>query len=142
MAEYMSDVKKAKSNISAYIAECEYTYSVGDIISEYIKKKTGSYVSFTANAVIGACKKDLEALAFEALREKQERDNPQPLTLDELRRMDGEPVWVEEHGATAGEWCIVNSAKQCVTEKNGDVYYFFEYEGVWIAYRHKQEVAP
>lgn len=28
-----------------------------------------------------------------AIREKRERDNPQPLTLDELREMVGQPVW-------------------------------------------------
>ena len=29
-----------------------------------------------------------------ALREQEEREKPKPLTMDELMRMDGEPVWV------------------------------------------------
>lgn len=33
--------------------------------------------------------------ALTALQEKAERDNPNPLTLDELREIDGEPVWFE-----------------------------------------------
>ena len=38
--------------------------------------------------------------ALAALREKQERENPKPLTEDDLRQMMGEPVWcVYEGGA-------------------------------------------
>lgn len=33
-------------------------------------------------------------LGAAALREQEERENPKPLTLDELREMDGEPVWL------------------------------------------------
>lgn len=29
-----------------------------------------------------------------ALREQEERENPKPLTQDELKLMDGEPVWL------------------------------------------------
>lgn len=32
-------------------------------------------------------------MAIAALRSQQERENPKPLTLDELRQMDGEPVY-------------------------------------------------
>ena len=34
------------------------------------------------------------SMAAAALREREERENPKPLTLDELREMDGEPVWL------------------------------------------------
>lgn len=45
-------------------------------------------------------------MAIEALREKRERENPAPLTEDELRQMMGGPVWcVSESGAS---WFIVN----------------------------------
>ncbi len=43
-------------------------------------------------------------LAIQALEEKQERDNPQPLTLDELRQMDGQPVFVADK---LNSWGIV-----------------------------------
>lgn len=33
-------------------------------------------------------------MAISALQEQDERENPKPLTLDELRGMDGEPVWL------------------------------------------------
>jgi hypothetical protein len=38
----------------------------------------------------GACK-----LAIQALLEKQERVDPQPLSLEQLRERDGKPVWCE-----------------------------------------------
>lgn len=46
--------------------------------------------------------------ALAALREKQERENPKPLTEEELRQMMGEPVWcVYEGGAS---WFIVHES--------------------------------
>ena len=50
-----------------------------------------------------------------ALREKQGRENPKPLTLDELRGMVGEWVWVVvsyEHDATPFQcegWAFVST---------------------------------
>ena len=38
-----------------------------------------------------------------ALREKQEREKNAPLTLEDLRGMDGEPVWV----TPLGFWALV-----------------------------------
>lgn len=38
--------------------------------------------------------KNVMQAAIDALQETEERENPKPLTLDELRKMDGEPVWV------------------------------------------------
>ena len=46
--------------------------------------------------------------ALAALREKQERENPEPLTEDELRGMLGEPVWCEYYGG--GSWFIVHES--------------------------------
>ncbi len=34
-------------------------------------------------------------IAIAALRAQQERENPKPLTLDQLREMDGEPVYLD-----------------------------------------------
>lgn len=38
--------------------------------------------------------KDALDMAISALWEKEKRENQKTLTLDELRKMDGEPVWV------------------------------------------------
>ena len=36
---------------------------------------------------------EIANMAISALRAQQERENPETLTLDELRQMDGDPVW-------------------------------------------------
>ena len=52
--------------------------------------------------------KEAVIVALNALREKQERMNPTPLTEDELRQMMGESVWcVYEGGAS---WHIVSES--------------------------------
>lgn len=71
-----------------------------------------------------------------ALRAQAERENPKPLTLEELREMDGEPVYCVYPGcSTGGEWFLVNSQGAC---KNGGFLNFRHY-GEWLAYRHKPE---
>lgn len=46
-----------------------------------------------------------------ALREQEERENPKPLTIEELRQMKGEPVWVQGPGIPEyGRWAIVEDA--------------------------------
>lgn len=47
--------------------------------------------------------------AATALQEKAERENPKPLTIEELRQMDGEPVYVTVPGMPhRSKWCIVD----------------------------------
>lgn len=88
---------------------------------------------------------DAEKMAIDALREKAERENPQPLTLEELRQMDRDPVWIKaEHyglfadvvkirGREDGD-CFVG-VKICYwLQENG-------YSKTWIAYRHKPKEA-
>ena len=63
--------------------------------------------------------------------------NP-PLTLDELREMDGEPVWCESVNSSTrpNQWCICHD-DYC---GNGEWDMFFEdYGDAWLAYRHKPE---
>lgn len=80
-------------------------------------------------------------LSLEALREKAEREDPLPLTLEELRQMDGEPVWIKaDHygifadvvkirGREDGD-CFVGVTICNRLQENG-------YGKTWIAYRHK-----
>ena len=51
-------------------------------------------------------------LAIAALRAQQERENPEPLTLDELREMDGEPVWLVD-GSGNEMWGLVDAEHDC-----------------------------
>ena len=75
-------------------------------------------------------------MAISALREQVVADKDagknEPLTLDELREMDGEPVWlVNQNG---GRWVIMSGAYLWDRRKNAD------YGKTWLAYRNKKEV--
>ena len=74
-------------------------------------------------------------MAISAIRQQEHfRDvtkKVEPLTLDELRQMDGEPVWlVNQNG---GRWVIMSGAYLCDSRKNAD------YGKTWLAYRQKPE---
>lgn len=93
-------------------------------------------------------------LAVAALRAQKERENPKPLTLDELRQMYGEPVWVVESFPPFGEeweaWDIleeIDGDSACFgrgvigrlssedynrRDSNGNLI-----PGGWLAYRNK-----
>ena len=75
----------------------------------------------------------------------------EPLTLDELLKMDGEPMWTVTIGISgSGRWelctcetvcaCPLHKALRCVTAE-GDVtdYDFDTYGKTWLAYRQKPE---
>ena len=90
-------------------------------------------------------------MAISALREQDVADKDagknEPLTLDELRKMDGEPVWVvcltpEIYDEPPIRWRILEKSiigtfgvwgnkDSCLTER--------DYGKTWIAYRHKPE---
>lgn len=71
-------------------------------------------------------------MAISALRQQETVTNRnEPLTLDELRKMDGEPVWCVSLGAELSRgngWYIgVNN------------WFMNGYGKTWLAYRQKQE---
>lgn len=75
---------------------------------------------------------------------RRAQENPQPLTLEELQEMDGEPVWIIENGKT--ECGVVSLEGNCfekepvITLANGNFYLLKEYNGkTWLAYRTKPE---
>ena len=71
-------------------------------------------------------------MAISALRQQEcVGDVNKSLTLDELRKMDGEPVWlVNQNG---GRWVIMSGAYLWDSRKNAD------YGKTWLAYRQKKE---
>ena len=84
---------------------------------------------------------DAVDMAISALRQ-QEHDRNEPLTLDELRQMEGQPVYIVEN---TEYWAIVNSFDQAgvylLSYGNPDDYgYFGLYGKTWLAYRQKKEV--
>lgn len=84
------------------------------------------------------------SMALSALREQQERENPKPLTLDELRQMDGYPVYIhsEKYPYHTG-WRVIRKLEFGPFEElyihfsNGEVFHVREYGTAWVAYRHK-----
>ena len=93
-------------------------------------------------------------MAISALRQETkvvEIDHVKPLTLDELREMDGEPVWTVTTGvSSSGRWelctcetvcaCPLHKVLRCVTA-DGEVtdYDLDTYGKTWLAYRQKPE---
>ena len=78
-----------------------------------------------------------------ALEEVPDKDvgKNEPLTLDELRRMEGQPVYIVEN---TEYWAIVNSFDQAgvylLSYGNPDDYGYFGFYGkTWLAYRQKPE---
>lgn len=64
-----------------------------------------------------------------------------PLTLEQLRQMDGEPVWID--GKDYGGWTIFkDSANKQVARCLDNVnlsYYMDDYGKTWLAYARKPE---
>ena len=81
-------------------------------------------------------------MAISALRQQEcVGDVNKSLTLDELRRMEGQPVYIVEN---TEYWAIVNSFDQAgvylLSYGNPDDYgYFGLYGKTWLAYRQKPE---
>ena len=75
--------------------------------------------------------------ALIALRLEMQRDNPKPLTIEELKQMKGEPVWVQGPGQPEyGRWAIVEDAFGNSLYLLND-YTCHDIGKTWEAYRHK-----
>lgn len=65
------------------------------------------------------------------------------LTLDQLREMDGEPVWIVDIGDRkwfGPGWAIVDRENNLVrTAKNWNPVFFEKYGESWLAYRRPKE---
>ena len=83
-------------------------------------------------------------MAISALRQQEHfRDltkKVEPMTLDELRQMDGEPVWVQSPGVPEyGRWAIVEGVGENCLFLHDD-FTCHDYGKTWLAYRQKKEV--
>ena len=76
-------------------------------------------------------------IAADALREKVEREDPKPLTLEELRQMNGEPVWFDgfewriSYGVFDYDGCL------CLATGLDSWIPLCGYGETWFAYRNK-----
>ena len=64
-----------------------------------------------------------------------------PLTLDELREMDGEPVWIVPMRGSGGfcTWMLVDAEYELCREAHGEMAVFENCGKTWLAYRRKPE---
>lgn len=93
------------------------------------------------------------ALADEALAEKQEKENPQPLTLEQMQGMAGEPIYIvvladAENGIEQNrQWeilarkCPVDMDLQDVNLECGDCYATYTLGNTWVPYAQKPKEA-
>ena len=82
-------------------------------------------------------------MAISALRQQEHfrevTKKVEPLTLDELRKMDGEPVWVQSPGVPEyGRWAIVEGVGENCLFLHDD-FTCHDYGKIWLAYRKKPE---
>ena len=107
-------------------------------LSNYItaSHECGLFTTDGDNKVRDSCE-----LAIAALRAQQKRDDSRLLTLDELREMDGEPVWIVwPDGRIKSRWWIVGDAHWLeMFSEDLSVSGMRDYGVTWIAYRHKPQ---
>ncbi len=106
------------------------------------KVEAAEYLSMCADGYDGAFDKAVE-MAIAALRAQSEAEKNEPLTLEELLELGGDPVYAE---------CISSPSMSCwgyiddITNDFPEVFvgYFADfpvedYGEIWLAYRHKPE---
>ena len=92
------------------------------------------------------CHEETMRMAVDALRAQQERENPKPLTVDELRQMDGKPVWFVDLDDLFGEWRVIesiwpNEASSEFEWRAEDTTRSEDYSKTWLAYRYPPKEA-
>lgn len=108
-------------------------------LEEEIERPDSAYGAYAMHST----ELEFVSMALSALRAQQELESNEPLTVDELREMDGEPVYI--HSDTfPGDcgWRVVKKASVLdIQFTDGDCFLFTFYGKSWIAYRRKpQEV--
>ncbi len=87
----------------------------------------------------------IETLMAELEQVKRERESPKPLTLEELREMDGEPVWIVEE-PNWGHWELSANAKDYLEDRE-EAFYGMKHDDPqgryglhvlgWLAFRRR-----
>lgn len=74
--------------------------------------------------------------AMDVLRAQRERENPQPLDVEELMKMGGLPVWVVfiDNINVPAQWYIVGSVDWNIMGFNDDIR--SDNKQTWLAYKY------
>lgn len=80
-------------------------------------------------------------MAIDALQAQQETEKNEPLTMAELLKMDGEPVYLrsDDYPGDCGWYVIKAVDKDEVIFTDGNIFLMSEYGTLWLAYRRKPE---
>lgn len=111
-----------------------------------LQKREQSLAELLVN-VSGGCAVSYDRLAELANAEKAGQlvvlPPNDPLTLDELREMDGEPVWIIPMRGSGGfcTWMLVDAEYELCREAHGEMAVFENCGKTWLAYRRKPEEA-
>lgn len=118
-------IKKANDKLGSviYLSECS--------ANPGLRKVYGNMAEWLSRVV---------HLAEIGLKAQQEAEKNEPLTLDELREMDGEPVYIVFPGhekCCPGRWEILERAGKWGWNGIHGEYFESNYESMWLAYLHK-----
>lgn len=80
-----------------------------------------------------------ELVSMEQLRTMVSRMPNPPLTLDELREMDGETVYTAPVDGGPYTWMLVDTEYEVLRGAHGEIAVFENWSKTWIAYRRKPE---
>lgn len=102
------------------------------------------YINGEADAYVPDYLRKAVCVAIQAMQEKLERENPEPLGLQELKLMVGDPIYcVSLDGEEENQWAILGySMAGDIGVWAEDIYIFLErdYGKTWLAYRHKPDL--
>ncbi len=117
-----------------------------DNVIEKYKDKT----FFTGELNFVEMAKSCKIAIQDLLQEKAERENPKPLTLEELKKRTGKPVWIKHITSACSirsdqEWrilkpCDLTFERPFIEFENGGLCAYY-YEQGWIAYDHEPKEA-
>ncbi len=116
---------------SGQMTDREIIKKINDLAVDHLEN--GPYENETLQAV-KLCREVMKLCSQAELEESE------PLTLEELREMEGEPVWVTHKDGSGGRWGIVNIYPSgiCADVCSRTAYWFEDFIGT-MAYRHKPE---
>lgn len=122
-------------------------------VDNYAAKVQAAVIDMTDHLLVKAITEEAMAAGYtdlylmdktfilDAIREKLDRASEDPLTIHDLQRMNGEPVWlVWKDGRIRSRWWIVGSQDWHMMEYS-DPHMINRYGAAWVAYRHKPKEA-
>ena len=131
----IDEVIEAQERCETY-PDCHFCYLHSGPICEWIRDAL-HYLKDMKNL-----KEDYDILYDKYWRDfSKQQENP-PLTWDELRQMEGKPVWVEYFGAN--RWIIPQefrfdiAGREYLLAQDGGMIFRFQQHDVWQAYRKER----